>query len=78
MKTETILTSETEGTAFGYYDDEEDDWVDVDPKDKASVASAAKKLKCSPELIDALACSFNVLAAGMDVDLKDLWQRTEP
>jgi len=57
---------------LGYLHPEHEDWNEIDPK---NINEAAKHLKCSPELLEALIESFKYIPDTLREDFNDIDKR---
>ena len=74
MKTEKIITTETEGLSLWYWNKETEDSEKIT---QANMDEYAKKFKCSPELVDTLLNLVGNIVEMFKQDLKDIWERLD-
>lgn len=74
MRTEYIqkTTSNTQNVTFGYWDEQETEWVSIDAN---NVQEVAELLKASPELLNVLLSTFEDLIGNLNSDLLTIWER---
>ena len=73
MQTVTSVKTRTQECGFGYWDMEQEEWIELDGVMQKPLDIAVEKLKCSEELLQAIASSFKLLVDAMCVDLADIW-----
>lgn len=74
MRTEYIqrTTSKTQEVTLGYWDKDNEKWITIGPN---NVEEVAEVLKTSPELLGALASTFDDLLDNLNADLIAIWER---
>lgn len=68
MGLKRVFEGEISPVEFGYIDSEE--WVSVE---EVGYETAAKHLKCSPQLIEAVDTCLRELKRALIVDLTEIW-----
>lgn len=75
MDTKTVISSRVEDIEFGYWNEEEDEWVELVTDEQ--LLDASKALGVKVEFLKALKSSFDMLREYIHDDLKDIWERLD-
>ena len=79
MKTKTItkttIESQCDSIQFGYWDNEQEKWIELKCGEYLNVAS--QKLQCSEELLLALVETVEVVKERIGADLRSIWKRLD-
>jgi len=78
---ETIVTtkvvSEVKNLSFGYWDEENEEFIPIGGMNNDELKEAAKLLGCSPALLDALVMFAETICDTVISDLVSIWQRLD-
>ena len=74
MKTERFIKTATEGFAFGYWDEKQQEFIPIDEENRKEFA---QKMGCSEKLLETIEENFGVLVDHIREDLVDIWQKLE-
>ena len=76
MKTEItkVTKSNVQDVKFGYWNEAADEFIPI-PNAAETTTDAAKKLNCSPELLDAIVSFVDWLTDSINADLVDVWEK---
>ena len=79
MKTEIKVTirSDMESLVFGYWDEEQQEFIPLDGTDKDVQERAAELFGCTPALIEALIMFAEQIVDVVGLDLRDIWRRLD-
>lgn len=72
--TKRILAN-VQDVQFGYWDNEAEEFIPI--TDDTVMGDAASRLKCSPELIEAILFLVEHLTSSIHADLTDIWKRLD-
>ena len=75
MRITTKVESMMQGIHFGYWNTRTGGWIEIDSNRSEDLDAAAEQLKCSRELIFAIASSFENLGRGICTDLEDIQRK---
>ena len=75
METRKVITTHTDDIAFGYWDADNDTFVELKTLSTEEEADVAERLGCSPQLVDALIMLTDSIAEAVGQDLKDIWKK---
>jgi len=74
MKTVTKIETEVENLGFAIWDKANEALI---PLEDMTTAEAAKELKCSPELVEALSAFVESIIWAVKEDLETIWERLD-
>lgn len=75
MKTKQVIESNTDNLLFGYWDEENQEFIALECVDSEKIKKAAELFECSPLLVDTLIYLTESIAELVGKDLKDIWNK---